>query len=100
MSAVEPAIVTSSLSKRYSGSEVYGFLGPNGAGKSTTIRLLMNFIQPTSGQASILGLDIVKNPARIKSSVGYLSGEVALYPKMTGRQFLKYRSEDYTSELQ
>lgn len=96
------------LGKRYSSSktfalkdlnlqvkegEVYGFLGPNGAGKSTTIRLLMNFIQPSAGHAKIMGLDAVKDSMAIKNNVGYLSGEVALYPKMTGRQFLAYMSD-------
>lgn len=95
------------LSKRYAGSgtyalkdlslsveqgEVYGFLGPNGSGKSTTIRLLMNFIQPTSGSAQILDMDVVKSSVKLKSSVGYLSGDAPLYPKMTGQQFLDYMS--------
>lgn len=71
-------------------SEVYGFLGANGAGKSTTIRTLLNFIQPTSGSATIMGLDIVKDSVKAKRHVGYLSGEVALYGKATGKQFLAY----------
>ncbi len=103
----EAAITTYGLSKRYGGAknfalrnlelsitsgEIYGFLGPNGAGKTTTIRLLMNFILPTLGEAKILGLDSVLNSVNIKAKVGYLSGEIALYPKMTGRQFLEYMS--------
>lgn len=70
--------------------EIYGFLGPNGAGKSTAIRTLMNFIQPTSGQASILGFDIVADSVSIKKHVGYLSGDLAMYRKLTGREFLDY----------
>lgn len=70
--------------------EVYGFLGSNGAGKSTTIRTLLNFIQPSDGQASIMGLDIVKDSVAAKRKVGYLAGEVALYERMDGRQFLDY----------
>lgn len=115
------AIETSGLSKRYAGSdsfalrdltisvkpgEVYGFLGPNGAGKSTTIRTLLNFIQPTAGSAAILGRDIVKESVEIKKSVGYLAGEIALYPKMTGEEFLSYmgelssyKSKSFTAEL-
>jgi ABC-2 type transport system ATP-binding protein len=100
-----PSIIIEKLSKHYPGAaayalkdlslkimpgEIYGFLGPNGAGKTTTIRLLMNFIQPTKGRASILGNDIVNGSVAIKKSVGYLSGDPALYPKMTGRQFLSY----------
>jgi ABC-2 type transport system ATP-binding protein len=73
--------------------EVYGFLGPNGAGKSTAIRTLLNFIQPSGGQASILDLDIVKDSVAIKSKTGYLAGEVALYPRMTGEQFLSYMAD-------
>lgn len=94
------------LSLQVAGGEIYGFLGPNGAGKSTTIRLLLNFIQPTSGKARIRGRDIVKDSVAIKRSVGYLAGEVELYPKMTGRQFLDYmaelqppKSRSYISEL-
>lgn len=108
MTDTQPAITAEGLSKRYHGTdrhalkdlnlkiipgEVYGFLGPNGAGKSTTIRTLMNFIQPTSGTAAILGLDVVKDSVAIKKSVGYLAGNVVLYPKMTGAQFLKYMGE-------
>jgi ABC-2 type transport system ATP-binding protein len=101
----KPVIVMSGLSKKYSGSsnyaledlsltinsgEVYGFLGPNGAGKSTTIRLLLNFLQPTRGRATIDGLDITKDSLEIRRSIGYLSGDFGMYPKMTGRQYLNY----------
>lgn len=82
-----------SLSLEVKPGEVYGFLGPNGAGKSTTIRTLMNFIQPTSGQATILGYDIVRHTRQIKKHVGYLSGDFSVYPKMNGEQYLKYLAE-------
>ena len=72
------------------GGEVYGFLGPNGAGKSTTIRLLMNFLRPTAGKASINGLDCQSDSVVLKRDVGYLSGDFAVYPKMTGQQYLDY----------
>ncbi len=102
------AIEISRLSKRYGNAdklalnkldltvrmgEIYGFLGPNGSGKSTTIRLLLNFIEPTAGGASILGHDIIKESVKIRGSVGYLAGDISLYPKMTGRQFLDYMNE-------
>lgn len=101
-------ILIKGLSKRYGKSdkkaldnlslevkrgEVYGFLGPNGAGKSTTIRLLMNFIQPTGGQASILGYDIVSQSTDLKRHIGYLSGDFEIYPKMNGKQYLTYMDE-------
>lgn len=102
------AITLRKLSKRYAGTkvyalhnvslevasgEVYGFLGANGAGKSTTIRTLLNFIQPTSGAAQILGKDIVRDSVEIKRHVGYLAGDAAFYPKMTGKQFLEYMAD-------
>jgi ABC-2 type transport system ATP-binding protein len=90
-----PSLALKDLSLQVKRGEVYGFLGPNGAGKSTTIRTLLNFIQPTSGQATILGKDIVKDSLEIKKHIGYLSGDFNAYSKMTGHQFL-----DYLSELQ
>lgn len=70
--------------------EVYGFLGPNGAGKSTTIRTLLNFLYPTSGTASVLGLDIVKDSLEIRRRTGYLPGDMAMYETMTAREYLIY----------
>ncbi len=70
--------------------EVFGFLGPNGAGKTTTIRLLLNLIMPTSGYASIYGLDSQRDSVKIKKLIGYLPGEFSLYPNLTGAQTLKY----------
>lgn len=81
------------LSLHVNGGEVYGFLGPNGAGKSTAIRTLLNFIQPSSGSATILGLDIIKDSVEIKKSVGYLSGDFATYNKMTGANYLEFMGE-------
>ncbi len=69
--------------------EVFGFLGPNGAGKTTTQRVLMDIIRPTSGSASIFGLDCRKDGVAIRKRVGYLPGELSLYPNMRGRNFLK-----------
>ena len=68
--------------------EVFGFLGPNGAGKTTTQRVLLDIIRPTKGRASIFGKDCQKEGAEIRNRVGYLPGELSLYPSMKGRQFL------------
>lgn len=78
------------LSLRVASGEVYGFLGANGAGKTTTIRLLLNFINPTAGTATILGNDIVKDSVAARRHVGYLSGEIALWPKVTGNELFAY----------
>ncbi len=99
-----PALDKLSLSVR--AGEVYGFLGANGAGKTTTIRLLMNFIEPTGGRARIMGLDSAADSVSIKRHVGYLSGDVALWPKVTGNELFAYLSRlqqrdnrEYLAEL-
>lgn len=69
--------------------EVFGFLGPNGAGKSTTIRHLMGFSKPQSGQTKILGKDSFKNYSEILSNVGYIPGEISLPSGLTGYEFIK-----------
>ncbi|MCY3923872.1 MAG: ABC transporter ATP-binding protein [Chloroflexi bacterium] len=70
--------------------EVFGFLGPNGAGKTTTIRTLLDEIRATSGSATILGLDTHKEAMAIRRRIGYIPGDLALYPNLTGRDTLTY----------
>ncbi|HUZ85705.1 MAG TPA: ABC transporter ATP-binding protein, partial [Candidatus Baltobacterales bacterium] len=70
--------------------EVLGFLGPNGAGKTTTIRLLMALLHPDGGSARIAGLDCWQQSMAIKRLVGYVPGEPALDPNLTGGQILEY----------
>jgi ABC-2 type transport system ATP-binding protein len=73
--------------------EILGFLGPNGAGKSTTMRLLLDLIRPTSGSAKLLGLDSQADSLEIRRRVGFLPGELALYPSLTGGAMLDYLAE-------
>lgn len=68
--------------------ECFGFLGPNGAGKSTTIRLLMGFSKPDSGELLINGQEVMKNRDKIMENVSYLPGEIALPNLLTGKDFL------------
>ena len=70
--------------------EVFGFLGPNGAGKTTTIRLLMALLRADSGSGRIAGLDCWKDSRQIKRLIGYMPGEPALDPNLTGGQILEY----------
>ena len=70
--------------------EVFGYLGPNGAGKTTTIRLLLDFIRPTRGQAKIFGKNVSQSSLEIRRRVGYVPGELAMYDNMTGKDFLTY----------
>ena len=62
---------------------IFGFLGPNGSGKSTVIRMLCGLLQPTSGTARIAGLDVAKEPARVKEMIGYMSQKFSLYDELS-----------------
>jgi len=70
--------------------EAFGFLGPNGAGKTTTIRTLLDHLRPTSGRATIFGIETTVDPVAIHRRIGYLPGEFALYDKLTGGQTIDY----------
>ena len=69
---------------------VFGFLGPNGAGKTTTLRILTGLARPTSGQASVAGVDVLKDGRTLSRLIGHLPEEPAFYPWMTPREFLDY----------
>ncbi|MCG6495223.1 ABC transporter ATP-binding protein [Kitasatospora sp. A2-31] len=69
--------------------EVFGFLGPNGAGKTTTIRCLVGLLRPSAGRIRLLGLDPLADRPRLAPQLGYLPGELRLYPELTGAQTLQ-----------
>jgi len=68
--------------------EVFGFLGPNGAGKTTTLRVLLDVIHPTRGRAEVFGLDCQREGVTVRERVGYLPGELRLFPGLTGGRVL------------
>ncbi len=69
--------------------QVFGFLGPNGAGKTTTIRMLLGLLRPTTGEARILGHDCWQAAHRVKAEVGYVPGDLRLYPWLTADRALR-----------
>ena len=98
-----PAIKLENLTKHYGDiigiqdlslevpeGEVFGLLGPNGAGKTTTIRLILDFIRPTSGKASVFGLSPRSDGTDIRRRVGYLPGDFVTYDHMTGATVTEY----------
>ncbi len=70
--------------------EAFGFLGPNGAGKTTMIRTLLDHIRPTSGRATIFGIETSADPSAIHRRLGYLPGEFVLYDRLTGGETIEY----------
>jgi ABC-2 type transport system ATP-binding protein len=102
MSPGEYSIRTERLTKRFghftavdqidvavAKGEVFGFLGANGAGKTTAIRMLCGLLQPTSGHGYVAGFDVLKESARIRTRIGYMSQKFSLYPDLTVAENLK-----------
>lgn len=81
------------LSLSVNEGDIYGFIGPNGAGKSTTIRVLMNFIFPTSGTAEIFGKDVTSHGEILRKSIGYLPSEVYYYDTIKVGELLNYSAK-------
>lgn len=70
--------------------EIFGYLGPNGAGKTTTIRILLDFIRPTSGGAQVFGMDVRRDSLSIRQKVGFLPAELHLWRNRTARQTIAF----------
>src|SRR2546426_5386605 len=75
--------------------EIYGFLGPNGAGKSTTVRMLCTLLAPTAGRATVAGHDVAKDPGAVRLRIGVALQDVALDPKQTGVELLRFQGRLY-----
>ena len=76
-------------------NQIYGLLGPNGAGKTTTISILTTLLEPTAGEAKVLGLDVVKQAGDVRRRVGVTFQEMVLDDELTGRQVLDYHGRLY-----
>ena len=98
-----PIIQTKNLTKYYGknlgiekvnlqiqSQEIFGFLGPNGAGKTTTIRILLDLIRPTSGTATIFGLDAQKQPQKIRNKIAYIPGELEFNKNWTSQRTITH----------
>lgn len=102
------AVAARGLTKRFDGfvavdhidltihrGDVFGFLGPNGAGKSTTIRMLCGLLPPTEGQITVLDVDVVADPERVKPKIGYMGQRANLYGDLTVAELLHFYGRIY-----
>lgn len=76
-------------------AEIFGFLGPNGAGKTTTIRMLCGILRPTSGRATILGIDVVDKPEEVKKRIGYVAQHFGLYGDLSVEENVNFYGDVY-----
>jgi len=83
------------VSFRVNGGEIFGFLGPNGAGKTTTIKMIAGLLQPTSGAVTVCGYDVQTQPVQAKASNGFVPDTPNLYPKLSGRELLRFVGDLY-----
>jgi len=108
MTPTKPLIEMRHLVKRYGdklavndvslevqAGEIFGFLGPNGAGKTTTIKVMVGLLQPSAGEVRVAGWDIQQEPLRAKAASGYVPDEPTLYPKLSGRELLRFVGDLY-----
>lgn len=75
--------------------EIFGLLGPNGAGKSTSFKMMCGLAKPTGGTAKIMGIDILENPSKARSNLGYMAQKFSLYGNLTLRQNLEFFASVY-----
>ncbi|HSN13685.1 MAG TPA: ABC transporter ATP-binding protein [Anaeromyxobacteraceae bacterium] len=78
----------------------FGFLGPNGAGKSTTMRMLTGLLSPSAGGATILGMDLAREPLRVKARIGVVPDGLALFERLSGAEQLRLQGQLYGLERQ
>lgn len=108
---MQPTLSVQKLSKKYTSvlaanevsfevnkGEIFALIGPNGAGKTTTIRMISTLIQPTSGDAFVDGLSVVKEASKVREKITYLPDEAGAYKNMKGIKYLEFMASLFTDD--
>ncbi|HEY3011432.1 MAG TPA: ABC transporter ATP-binding protein [Gemmatimonadales bacterium] len=90
-----PRVAVDQLDLTIATGEVFGLLGPNGSGKTTTIRMLCGLMTPTSGSATVVGYDVIKEPEQVRRRIGYMSQRFGLYDDLTVAENLRFYAALY-----
>ena len=90
-----PIHAVNGLSMRVPAGRIYGLVGPDGAGKTTTLRLLCGALLPTSGQASVMGIDVARDPEAVRRQIGYMPQRFSLYGDLTVRENMRFFADVY-----
>src|SRR5260370_6565177 len=104
----EPLVAVEHISKRYGrrtavmgvtltlrAGEICGFVGANGGGKTTTLRMLAGILRPDGGRGRVVGFDLLRDAAKIRERVGYMSQRLSLYAELSVFENLRFRAEVY-----
>ncbi|MCK9591638.1 MAG: ABC transporter ATP-binding protein [Methanoregula sp.] len=99
-------LAVNNLTTEIETGEIFGLLGPNGSGKSTTILMLIGLIEPSGGRCLIDGVEVAKNPIKVKQHIGYMPEDVGFYPILSAEENLTYfaklfrmESREYTKRI-
>lgn len=77
--------------------EIFGLIGPNGAGKTTALRIIGTLISPTSGSAEVFGVDVVREPDKVREIISYLPEEAGAYQNLSGYEYLRFMAGFYSN---
>ena len=89
----DDAKAVDNISFECSPGKIFGLIGPNGAGKTTTLRMIATMLKPTSGSISISGFDTIHNAQEVRKQIGFMTGQTALYDRLTPTEMVKYISD-------
>lgn len=90
-----PIVALDGIALEVEGGKVFGLLGPNGAGKTTTVKILTTLVRPDGGKVEVIGTDVLRDPVKVRSLIGYVPQELTVDPYLTAREHLYYYADLY-----